>query len=358
MGAKQFLEEKALNLIVSNPVILKCIRKTKKLWKRFFIMLIISLTYSILCAFTIIIFGFRIYSFKINLDPSSVNLINIVLSTVLFALDITFIILAIAFKMQINGNGYKTRIIDELYKDFGLQKVYGQFFSKYIQNEDLKNFSINVISQISRDEDYGTTFKDFFNSKPIAINENEDNSFKFTYKGKSLLFFAKVPKKFTHYETIFLDTKGGRVTRKVVDYVSNAIVYLENDKYGPEFNGIKVRPYGANNKDAYQTESVDFNKKFSINVRNSDLRGPKFLSPKFIDHLNNIDVTNINVIGVNRDIYADWFYHDSFDCYYEVCSMELAKFDSVEALQKEIVDKVGSDFYLFEHLFECIKTLY
>ncbi|QGS51683.1 hypothetical protein [Spiroplasma tabanidicola] len=355
MNAKEFLDKKINNLVNSHPDLKQIIAKLARLKRNCrlfgtFALLGLILGIVILIASTNHIIPGVEYGSQAIIILFIIGVLGVVAGLILLIFWYTA-------RKKVRVEHFDEKITNILYDDQQIQKIYSEFYYKFVDDKDTDDFEIKIVKRIPDITSEYADYRSFVKKRILAINNNTQNSFNFLYKNKKVTFFIKTPRKFieVYYTT---DSKGNTVRHERIHYVSNAAVHMENTKYDETYNGVRVVQEKDPVKGLFQTDSIEFNKRFYINVKENDIRGPKFLSPRLIEKLSSLDIKNIYSVGIEGNIYADWFLVSQSNFKHDVCSFSTVDVKNLPTFIKSVIDKIASDFYLFEHLFDCVRAVY
>ncbi|QBQ07462.1 hypothetical protein SGLAD_v1c02630 [Spiroplasma gladiatoris] len=352
VDGKEFLVNKTNDIVDNNPKLISIIKEISKYKKYALISLVIGLFFVILGPVAAVYF----YS-TWQVSKSFLWLLLIVFAIIIVVLGVCALAIYMSFNRKAKNQKLDQAVTDILYENKSIQSVYGEFYYKFIDDEKTDNFEIKIVRRIPKVEVYESSYKNWLSKRVLAINNNTQNSFHFTYKDKKVSFFIKNPKKFIEYY-YSTDSKGNTTRHEKINFISNAAVFMENTKFDESYNGLRVVQEKDPKKGLFQTDSIEFNKRFYINANDNDLRAAKFLSPRLIEKLSSIEVQNIYSVGIENEIYADWFQVKKNSYVHDVCAFDTHSVYSIASFKKMLIDKITQDFYLFEHLFNCVRAVY
>ncbi|AKU79919.1 hypothetical protein [Spiroplasma turonicum] len=341
-----FLNNKIKSLIDLNPELKKLIniiQKYKKLKEMFCWFIIIGLSLSI-----IFLFLFT----KLGLNLTGISVITYIIYFIIFILIIMGFIGFIGYrryKYLLKNTYIDQNVTKYLYNNNVIQKIYEEYYYKYINNDRNDNFKVNIVKYLPDMVDIYDNHYGYLTDDCNRLNKYMQNSFNITYKGKKIYFYILTPKRYITFR--------GKNNRKEETYVSRALIFYDNKKFDKTFNNIKIVQGKDPEKDLFQSESIKFNEKYYINLKNNDIRAARVLSPKLIDYLANIELKNLYSIGINDEIYADWFLVSDFDYKEDICSFNTIDVINMNTFINKLVNKIIDDFDLFLQLFNCVKIV-
>ncbi|AOG60574.1 hypothetical protein SHELI_v1c06230 [Spiroplasma helicoides] len=354
-----FLDETISNKINNDnqvkTLLDKLILVSKKIYKRIYI------GASYLTIGILLLIAAFVYYELVEFDTKlKITLVFAVIGTLFSAFGFIYIYLSMRLKKNKNmGEDYQ--FAQYLVESNFISSTYQLFFDKYYNDNNVSDFNISIINYVAEKDIYNEEpHKCWSEKKQLEYNENL-NSFSLLYKDHKLKFMINKTKKFI-YEVITTDSKGNVHRTKKIDYIQSAAIFLNNDKHEDDYIGIQISKKKSK-KDNYQTESIYFNNHFSINVNSSDIRGAKFLTPKYIDSFENIDSNGFNKVEIIKNyFYSDWWVFNKDKetkiINDELCALKNKNYLKIDDFKINLIKKITYDFELFTKLFSWVKNIY
>ncbi|QEH62123.1 hypothetical protein SCHIN_v1c09300 [Spiroplasma chinense] len=227
-----------------------------------------------------------------------------------------------------------------LYKNDKVEMIYEKYFIENCGNSNVSGIDIIFEKSSAFLERGKGNHKNYMKDLKVVSDFNV-NRLEFNINGKKAIFIINSPLKFVE--------RRGKST--VTYYVSSNAIFIDNKFYDYTFSGVKVKP-GKAKEENYKTESVAFNKLYRINKSQNDLIAPKFLSPKIIDGLTQIDIKDFHSVGVEDYVHFDRC--SSGKAVYPIGVMDIKKVLNWNKLAKLVVDKMELDVKLFKDSLKVI----
>ncbi|WP_339034059.1 hypothetical protein [Spiroplasma endosymbiont of Cantharis rufa] len=267
----------------------------------------------------------------------------IFLTLFLTALDITFVVLGIVY---LTKSSYSRVEAFNYVNNIEWKDIYNKSFDLVVKSSSSslikKTKFINLERKLIRApiKDYNGSPKSWLSRYSFFKGNEKRNSIAFSFEDKLVNY--QVNQIIRTVEKIVIPTKDGTSTTYIYHYIATTGLTVQNTKFDESYNGIIIFT-GKSNKDSYQTESIEFNKRFGINVSNTDLRGPKLLRPKYIDNLTMKNTKNLSGIAIFNDFIIGHEYVNSSNVKNEVCIFYRIKSFSREKILESFANKVKED---------------
>ncbi|ALD66872.1 glycosyltransferase family protein [Spiroplasma cantharicola] len=292
----------------------------------------------ILCLIAIVGFGLIILLFS-NIEFEMGLIVFLILS----AIDLIAVILGVKFFSK--SKRIRKSVFDYI-NQIEWQDIYNESFEALVK--EIANPFIKKVKFINLERTYiNSLFKKYYGS-PWSFLANytffraneKRNCLNFSFEDKLVNY--QFNQTVRTVEEKKRKTKNGTKTIYVHNFVATTILRVENKKFDTSYNGIVILP-GKSKKDNYNTESMQFNEKYNINVSNTDLRGPKFLRPKYIDNLTMKNTKNLSGIAIVTDFIVGHQYVSKNNIWTEICIFDKEASFSTSKIIKGFAKKVISD---------------
>ncbi|ASP28470.1 hypothetical protein SCORR_v1c06980 [Spiroplasma corruscae] len=225
-----------------------------------------------------------------------------------------------------------------------LSRIYVELFEDSYLATTVTDIEFKVNNHII---EYYKNLENFYETR-FNKKMNSVNNLVFKFKGKRALFFTNNP-----YLTIISNGKSSTTY-----YTTIGEFYLKNEKFDSAYNNIKIIP-GTKHDINYQTESITFNDKYDINIKDNDIRAPMFLTPKLIDRLTKIKISKyFKEFGIKKNFYV---FHESTSSYIMDSPLGVIDFSSIKSYQDfkdKAVIKITRDFYLLSRSIQYVDCVY
>ncbi|ASP28177.1 hypothetical protein SCORR_v1c04030 [Spiroplasma corruscae] len=220
----------------------------------------------------------------------SESLSNYVLIIIIFiSFGVIFLLTSYILKLLISKKNRKKRLVGKQFSNDKMKIIYTELFNENYTNIDITDFDL--------------VFD--FNTRVL-------NNLHLKYKGNKIVFYIEKPLIINKKDFLLLDSIGDGFLFGLVivlfywmfkpRYKCNDTTLAENKKFDKTFNGLKVTKGKKRDKN-FQSESIEFNKLYDINIDKDDLRAPLFLSPKLIDKLVDFNEPEFVSLGIDDKIY-------------------------------------------------------
>ncbi|QEH62121.1 hypothetical protein SCHIN_v1c09280 [Spiroplasma chinense] len=310
-----------------------------------------KVTLAILSVFGIILF-LLISSGVFVMDSFIASTLNPIIMIAIFIgvglLTLSLLIFGVLFYFKRDSIVLKKekKFFEALNENETLGNIYLKYFQENLTNKKVEELKFNPLNPTSVPLRSRGGYRAFISNLPVTKNVNE-NRLEFTINGKKAMFLMNRPHKFTEGNYWNSRNRSERVYT-----VSSNVMFLQSNDFDQSFNGIRVRK-GKAGKDSYQSESVEFNNKFKINLSSTDFRAAKFLSPKVIEGMTKEESKDFFSIGVDSEVYNDRMLVGK--PIYPVGVINIRRNLSWEGLAKLIAKKIEQDLKVFERSLKIIE---
>ncbi|WP_342275338.1 hypothetical protein [Spiroplasma endosymbiont of Cantharis lateralis] len=276
----------------------------------------------------------------------------------LIALDITFVVLGIVY---LTKSSYSRVEAFNYVNKIEWKDIYNKSFDLVVESTSnsliKKTKFIDLERKIIRApiKDYNGSPKSWLSRYSFFKGNDKRNCLVFSFDDKLVNY--QVNQIIRTVEKIVVPTKNGTQTTYIYHYIATTGLTVQNTKFDESYNGIVIFS-GKPNKDSYQTESIEFNKRFGINVSNTDLRGPKLLRPKYIDSLTMKNSKSLSGIAIFNDFIIGHQYVNSTNVRNEVAIFHRIKSFSKEKILESFANKVKQDIESAMFALSFIEGIY
>ncbi|AHI53050.1 hypothetical protein [Spiroplasma culicicola] len=246
-------------------------------------------------------------------------------------------------------------------------KIYQNAFSLYQKNNltggEFKKVEFKSLSRIKNVNSIFRLYEEpkyWLKQYDFLTDQYNENHIEMMYEDK-YLFFKVNPTTECIVVRHYTDSKGKSQTTTTYYYVTTYNLSMENTKFDNSYNGVKVLP-GKTNDKLFQTESIEFNKKFKINLNSTDLRAAKLLRPKMIEKMMNLDNKDFKGLGINNDFVIGKY---NIDKGYTLKTLtnQIAVFDKMSKSSKHgptynFAKKVINDIGAIADCFQYLEGIY
>ncbi|QEH62131.1 hypothetical protein SCHIN_v1c09380 [Spiroplasma chinense] len=295
----------------------------------------------------------------------------IILVPIMFMLKVTFtsssIFLMLAGALNIAGyvltiltivKGVRTRkektkiIWTQLCAGTEIENIYENFFNANMKNNNLKDFKFFFPEQQFGNEVHRMESTTYLKNAPVPRFNPAYGYFKFKYKDFWCYFQVARPLAF---EIKVTRMRNGRAyTTTITTMVSTTRIFYLDKNMDRSLRGIRMK-LGKGAKDSYQSESIEFNKVYSVNASSTDIRAAQFITPKVITNF--LDTRPFFYsAGIDETFYADFYYQNK--TYTPLGQLPISKITTIEDLFKKIHASILIDFSLFKQGIRLVYNFY